>query len=89
MKLTPEFEECKMSNAAITKIFSERFKVLRQVYEMSLTDVADCLGLSRQSIIYYSMGERLPRIPTLISIAKLFETSVDYLLGLTDNYYKS
>ncbi len=89
MKLTPELEDYKMSNAAIAKVFSKRFKVLRQAYEMSLTDVADCLGLSRQSIVYYSMGDRLPRIPILIALAKLFETSVDYLLGLTDNYYKN
>lgn len=82
MKLTPELQEYKLSNAAIAKIFSERFTVLRKAYQMSLIEVADTLGISRQSIVYYAMGNRLPRIPILIAIAKLFNTSMDYLLGL-------
>lgn len=86
MKMTPELESYKVSNAAAAKVFSRRFKVLRKAYEMSLEDVADTLGLSRQSIVYYAMGDRLPRIPILIELAKLFETSTDYLLGLTNKH---
>ena len=89
MKLTPELEEYKLSNAAIAGIFSRRFKVLRKAYELSLNDVADTLGISRQSIVYYAMGDRLPRIPILVAIAKLFDTSTDYLLGLTNKYEKN
>lgn len=82
MKLTPELKEYKLSNAAAAEIFSRRFTKLRKAYQMSLNDVADTLGISRQSIVYYAMGNRLPRIPILIAIAKLFNTSTDYLLGL-------
>lgn len=89
MKLTPELEEYKLSNAAIAGIFSRRFKVLRKAYELSLNDVADTLGISRQSIVYYAMGDRLPRIPILVAIAKLFDTSTDYLLRLTNKYEKN
>ena len=85
MKLTPELEEYKLTNANVAKIFCKRFKVLREAYRMSQNDVADTLGISRQSIVYYAMGDRLPRIPILISIAKLFNTSTDYLLGLKAN----
>lgn len=84
MKLTPELEEYKLSYYSIAKIFSKRFKALRTAYEMSLNEIADTLGISRQSIVYYAMGNRLPRIPILIALAKMFETSVDYLLGLTN-----
>lgn len=82
MKLTPELEEYKQFNKDTAKIFGERFTILRTANRMSLNDVADTLGISRQSIIYYAMGDRLPRIPILISIAKLFNTSTDYLLGV-------
>lgn len=82
MKMTPKLEEYKLSNTAIAEIFSNRFKVLRKEYQMSLGDVADTLGISRQSIVFYAMGNRLPRIPILIAIARLFNTSMDYLLGL-------
>ena len=75
-------KENKLSDAVITEIFSKRFKELRNVYGMSIDDVAKRLKISRQSVVYYSMGDRLPRIPILIAIAKLFNTSMDYLLGL-------
>lgn len=85
MKLTPELEEYKLTNANVAEIFCKRFKVLREAYRMSQNDVADTLGISRQSIVYYAMGDRLPRIPILIAIAKMFNTSTDYLLGLKAN----
>ncbi|MCM1327968.1 MAG: helix-turn-helix domain-containing protein [Ruminococcus sp.] len=85
MKLTPELEAYKSFNKDTAKVFSRRFTVLRNAYQMSLNDVADTLGISRQSIVYYAMGNRLPRIPILISIAKLFNTSTDYLLGFNNS----
>ncbi len=88
MKLTPELEVYRRSNTAIAQVFSRRFKILRRAYRMSLDDVAETLGISRQSIIYYAMGDRLPRIPILIALAKIFGKSTDYLLGLkNDNMF--
>ena len=43
MKLTPELEEYKLTNANVAKIFCKRFKVLREAYRMSQNDVADTL----------------------------------------------
>lgn len=87
MRLTPKLNDYKNSNAEMAKIFSVRLKKLRQSHCMSLEDVANKLGISRQSLVYYTMGDRLPRIPILVAIADLFNTSTDYLLGLTSERY--
>lgn len=84
MKLTPTLKKYKISSAKMAKIFSIRLKMLRQLRNLSLEDLASELGISRQSIVYYSMGDRLPSIPILVAIAKLFGTSTDYLLGLSN-----
>ncbi len=81
MKITKELEKYQIENAKICKVFSKRFKQLRNDYGYTLDKIADILGLSRQSLVYYAMGDRLPSIPILIRIAKLLSTSVDHLLG--------
>lgn len=87
MKITPQLEKYQTANTRICKIFAARFKKLKRIRGLTLTSIADKLGISRQSIVYYAMGDRIPSIPILIGIAALFNTSVDYLLGLTDNRY--
>ncbi len=88
MKLTPTLNNYNKSKAKMAKIFSVKLRNLRQSYNLSLEDVADKLGISRQSIIYYSMGDRLPSIPILVAIAELFCTSTDFLLGLSNERFK-
>ncbi len=58
--------------------------MLKDERSMTLEEIADTLGISRQSIIYYIMGDRIPKVPILIQIAKMFGTSVDFLLGVSN-----
>lgn len=81
MRITKELEKYQVENAEICKVFSKRFKRLRDDYGYTLEKIADILGISRQSVVYYAMGDRLPSIPILIRIANLLSTSVDHLLG--------
>ena len=46
--------------------------------------LADELKTTNSSICDWETGRAEPNIETLINIAKLFEVSVDYLLGLED-----
>ena len=43
------------------------------------------LGVSKETINQYIKGTIKPRVDMLIKMSKLLNTSVDYLLGLTDN----
>ena len=47
--------------------------------------IADEIGVSRATIGYYMNGDRSPDIEILSRIAKYFNVTSDYLLGLSDN----
>lgn len=84
MKITPSLKTYQKECKKICKIFSHRLKTLKNERSMTLEEIADTLGISRQSIIYYIMGDRIPKVPILIQIAKMFGTSVDFLLGVSN-----
>lgn len=62
-----------------------RIKDLREDRDLTQTEVAKILGMSQTGYSKYETGEN--DIPTsiLIKLAEFYQTSVDYLLGLTDN----
>ena len=63
----------------------QRIRDLREDLDLSQTQIATILGVSQTTYSRYERGTY--DIPTdiLIKLAKLHKTSVDYLLGLTDN----
>lgn len=62
----------------------QRIRDLREDSDMNQTKVAEYLGMSQTGYSKYETGEN--DIPTqiLIKLAKLYNTSVDYLLGETN-----
>lgn len=50
--------------------------------DMSTTDFAEKLGLSRQTVGFYLNGNRIPDSETLIQICKACHVSADWLLGI-------
>lgn len=63
-------------------IFTKRFRELQG--ELSNTEFAEFLGLSRQTVGFYCNGDRLPDVITLLQIAKKCGVSTDWLLGSSD-----
>ncbi len=63
----------------------KRIRDLREDKDLNQTRVAKMLGMSQTGYSKYETGEN--DIPTeiLIKLARFYETSVDYLLGLTDD----
>ena len=66
------------------KIIGERLKACREASGEKQTDIANLLNAQRQIVSYYETGTRMPNIEDLALLAKHFNTSVDYLLGLSD-----
>lgn len=64
-------------------IFKERFRELQG--EMSNTEFADFLGMSRQTVGFYLNGNRVPDIIGLEQIARKCNVSADWLLGLSES----
>lgn len=62
-----------------------RIRDLREDKDLNQTQVAKMLGMSQTGYSKYETGEN--DIPTyvLIKLADFYGTSVDYLLGRTDN----
>ena len=63
----------------------QRLRDLREDKDMNQTQVAKMLEMSQTGYSKYETGEN--DIPTaiLIKLARYYNTSIDYLLGETDN----
>ena len=62
----------------------KRIKDLREDHDMYQKDVAKLLVISQQYYSEYEKGKRTIPIQHLITLAKFYETSIDYIVGLTD-----
>ncbi len=62
--------------------FQERFRKLQG--EMSNTEFADFLGITRQTIGFYLNGNRIPDILCLAQISRRCNVSADWLIGTSD-----
>lgn len=62
--------------------FGNILKTLRLRENLTQAQLAQKLGLTKSVISAYETGIRLPSYDILIHIAKIFNVSTDYLLGL-------
>lgn len=59
--------------------FSSKIKNLREEKKLTQEELAERLGISRQSIISVERGKNLPSLPLALRIAEIFEQSFDEL----------
>lgn len=64
--------------------FAIRLKELREEKGFSQMKLAQETGISQSSIARWELEKAEPTASALITLAKYFNESVDYLLGLTD-----
>lgn len=60
-----------------------RIKEIRQEKNLSQTDIAKALGVTRQAISLYEKGDRELKLETWQKLADFFNVPVDYLLGIS------
>lgn len=61
-----------------------RIRDIREDRDLLQKDVAKYLQCSQVCYSYYELGRRDIPSEVLVQLAVLYDTSVDYLLGLTD-----
>ena len=61
-----------------------RIKDLREDHDKFQKDIAELLGISQQYYSEYENGNRTIPITHLITLAKYYNTSIDYIVGPTD-----
>lgn len=60
--------------------FSEKLTALRRKQGWSQEQLADALGVTRQSVSKWEGGAAVPELPKLIALSGLFHVTVDYLV---------
>ena len=64
--------------------FYRRIRDLREDNDLTQSEVANYLGMKQPQYHRYESGLRDIHTDVLIQLAKLYNTSVDYILELTD-----
>lgn len=62
-------------------MFANKIKHLRQTRELNQVQLAEKLGVKKQSVSNWENDNIMPSVETLEKIADFFEVSTDYLLG--------
>ena len=62
-----------------------RIKELRKKENLNQTNLAHRIGVSQSALSYWERGDYEPDNDTLIKLADIFNVTIDYLLGRTDN----
>lgn len=62
-----------------------RLKELREDNDIKQTEIAKLLNVNQNTYSQYENGKRQIPISSLIALAEFYNTSVDYILNLTDN----
>lgn len=66
-------------------MYADRLVHLRRTCGLTQQQIADRLKISRSTYAQYELGRRRPDYEILIDLANIFNVSVDYLLGRTDD----
>ena len=67
------------------KVFAERLRNSLKASNISQTDLAKRVKMSKSIINNYCSGKREPSLDVLVLICKELDETSDYLLGLSDN----
>ena len=61
-----------------------RIRDLREDRDLTQKQVGEAIGVSQRTYAYYESGQRMIPPQALSALAEFYHTSVDYLLGHTD-----
>ena len=64
--------------------FNKRLLELRKQRELTQNELAESIGVNKQTISQYERGVRRPDFDTLCALCDFFNVSSDYLLGKAD-----
>ena len=65
--------------------FNDRVKALRIQASMTQKELGDILGVSVVTVRSWETGNKTPSMSAIISLAKAFNVSTDYMLGVFSN----
>lgn len=64
---------------------NEKLRRLRENMGLQQKEVADRLGVNPSAVTRWESGEKRPDLVNLVKLADLYNVSIDYLMGRTEN----
>ena len=74
--------------------FCDKLRLLREEEGITQSALAENLGVSQSAVAQWEAGTRVPTAGAIVAIARYFDTSADFILGIVDEklrlvpYYK-
>ena len=65
-------------------LYTERIKALRNDHDLNQTQVANAIHVAQTTYSDYELGRVNIPVSALCRLAEFYHTSIDYLVGLTD-----
>lgn len=65
--------------------YYKRIRELREDHDLTQRQLASILNMTQPQYFRYEQGYRDIPTDVLIALANIYQTSTDYILGLTDN----
>lgn len=75
--------------------FKKKLKLLREEEGLTQSELAQGLKVSQSTVAQWEAGTRMPTAQAVVAIARYFDTSADFVLGIVDErlrlvpYYKN
>ena len=76
-----EFDPRNLENESTIHL-SKQLRHLRGYNAVTQREIADALCIDRSTYAYYELGETQPSLLMLVRLAKLYDVTTDYLLGI-------
>ena len=73
-----------MIKRAGTDMIAEKIKQLREKHNLTQSETAKRLGITRSGVNAWEMGLTIPSTQYIVELARLFHVSTDYLLGVSE-----
>ena len=70
------------------KVWFKNLQKVREAKGYTQVKLSMMAGVTQQSITYYETGTRVPSFEVAVKLAKALNTSIDYLIGMSDNLHK-
>ena len=71
-----------------SEVFARRLRELRKERRISIRRLAATLDMSHVAISYYENKKRVPDLLVAKKFANYFNTTCDYLAGISDERYR-
>lgn len=63
-------------------MISEKIKLLRESHNLTQASLAKTIGVTRSGVNSWEMGISVPSTHYIVELARFFDVSTDYLLGV-------